>query len=675
MFEKNEEENNDLKCVGSIKDHKINLIDDENEQLISKQDRKEKNHLIRILKRLSKDLDRDKNETINNVYEGFLNNDDITKREIKSEVSEIILRFMFYFISPLFAIVNLIGIFQVISIMKSLFILVKNSILLYLGFDIKEGIEVFDFYKYFHNESMNEEIDFNLMLFTGFIGDILLKSRGYRISSVLFWIINAGSLFGFINVGLIIENVPENKSQNVTNSSSVNLLDYYNINGVLNNNSDSNSDEVKNTANYNLFNILYIFLCFCGLYIGIGASALLSQQILVDSHLKYKKLVISWEKQRSIESNMKKEQRIKEKEQRKKERREKKEKRKKEKQLKELVNKDFEEKEEINKDNIDIENKIEIDDKKEDEMLIAENVDLKDIEEVSSNKKEKEEMEEKNKKEIEKKIEENKKRKEKNMIKREKNKFDYFFMICLTTTLGYFGKYSINILLDYILDKYYQNEIYDKYTLFFYSTIGLYTLSIILSFILYTIFVCVFTKNEKTEEKDDEYRIIQICGYTIYTESRVLNHNAPTCECLKLSCETVKNCCTEAVCKNVCCEKGECYCCCCCEYNEEDYDKRKEFFCYCYQGQRKQYWVNKFITNETQKKIVPYMIEYFFLRFTTIAFEKDYNEKITENEKDKDIDKTKDGIIFIIVFVSTFLLFFYFTLSFSRFISGLLDDD
>ena len=177
MFEKNEEENNDLKCVGSIKDHKINLIDDENEQLISKQDRKENNHLIRILKRLSKDLDRDKNETINNVYEGFLNNDDITKREIKSEVSEIILRFMFYFISPLFAIVNLIGIFQVISIMKSLFILVKNSILLYLGFDIKEGIEVFDFYKYFHNESMNEEIDFNLMLFTGFIGDILLKSR------------------------------------------------------------------------------------------------------------------------------------------------------------------------------------------------------------------------------------------------------------------------------------------------------------------------------------------------------------------------------------------------------------------------------------------------------------------------------------------------------------------
>ena len=38
---------------------------------------------------------------------------------------------------------------------------------------------------------------------------------------------------------------------------------------------------------------------------------------------------------------------------------------------------------------------------------------------------------------------------EENIEKKKQNKFDYYFMICLTTIVGYLGKYSINLLLDY----------------------------------------------------------------------------------------------------------------------------------------------------------------------------------------------------------------------------------
>ena len=72
-------------------------------------------------------------------------------------------------------------------------------------------------------------------------------------------------------------------------------------------------------------------------------------------------------------------------------------------------------------------------------------------------------------------------------------------------------------------------------------------------------------------------------------------------------------------------EKDEFNCCyCCCEKNDKIYKKNNEFFCYCYQAKRKQNWFNKFITSEIQKKIFPYMLEYFFLQFLTIGFEKQY---------------------------------------------------
>ena len=52
-----------------------------------------------------------------------------------------------------------------------------------------------------------------------------------------------------------------------------------------------------------------------------------------------------------------------------------------------------------------------------------------------------------------------------------KSKFDYYFIICFTTILGYFLKSIINIILIN----------YKDYSQFFYYAIGLYCLLIIIS--------------------------------------------------------------------------------------------------------------------------------------------------------------------------------------------------
>jgi len=217
-----------------------------------------------------------------------------------------------------------------------------------------------------------------------------------------------------------------------------------------------------------------------------------------------------------------------------------------------------------------------------------------------------------------------------------------------------------------------------------YLILIIYSASVILSIILYSIFVCIFTKNEKEKnENGNKYRVCEICGYTIYSENIVLNLNPPCCECCKLLCNTCLDCINMTTSSLCCCldkeEKDEFNCCyCCCERNDKIYKKNNEFFCYCYQAKRKQNWFNKFITSEIQKKIFPYMLEYFFLQFLTIAFEKQYYTipikefKPSFNETDyyQSIDSRDTGFkredwLNCIHFIVTFFLFFYFTLSFN----------
>ena len=259
--------NNDIKNNPDNKDN-INLMLDEEEdeccdeatELISEEDKKEKNGLIRIINRLKEDLDAAKYGSLNQIYEQYLNNEDINKRNIKPKTTRKALIFMYYIISPLFSIINLVGVFESISILKILFQVIKNAIRHYYislmqetenitKFSVNKFNDQYNFYNLFFEDSKRETFDFNLMMFCAFLGDILLKSRGFRISISIFAGINIVSYFFIFNFAFYDFDI------------------------------DYNS--------YSELQILFLLSSWALLYIGVGASALLSQKIIIDSNIKY----------------------------------------------------------------------------------------------------------------------------------------------------------------------------------------------------------------------------------------------------------------------------------------------------------------------------------------------------------------------------------------------------
>ena len=267
-----------------IKGEKIlnnSIKNDENIPLISEEEKKEKNDLLEIFKRLEVDLASKEFETLNQIYSQYINNEDINKRNIKPNTSKFCLLFMFYVISPIFGIINLIGIFESITILKIIFQILLNSSIIYLKslrkntekndyFSIEDFNNNYNFYNMFFEDTKKESFDFNLIMFTSFLGDILLKSRGFRISI---------SVFGGINgIGMLL------------------ILGF----SFFNYNSKDNT--------YSIFQILYLLLCWLILFVGVGASALLSQQIILDSNIKYTK----YQKKVNEESKIIREQKMKE---------------------------------------------------------------------------------------------------------------------------------------------------------------------------------------------------------------------------------------------------------------------------------------------------------------------------------------------------------------------------
>ena len=111
---------------------------EEQANLISEEEKKEKKDLLKIFRRLEEDLESDKFETLNQIFGQYINNEDITKRNIKPDTSRCSLIFMFYVISPLFGIINLIGIFESITMMNTIFQILKNSVIIF-----QEGISIY----------------------------------------------------------------------------------------------------------------------------------------------------------------------------------------------------------------------------------------------------------------------------------------------------------------------------------------------------------------------------------------------------------------------------------------------------------------------------------------------------------------------------------------------------
>ena len=571
----------------------------------------EKKNLTTIFKELDSLLNEHENvpKSINEVYEIYLENEFITKSHIREKVGNCLLKFSFFFIGPLYGIIFLIGIFQMKSLLKSLGNLIVDSGVSYYKCNFRSNCNitingnetsVYDFYEYFYTYSKNETIDFNLMLITAFIGTLILKLTGFKISTFIFSLVNFPSMIWLLNFNFDFSK--------------------------------------KGIFDYDLLKILNIVFIYLLLFIGIGSSTLISHQILVESHLKYKKYLI--EKIRE-ELNLPKQEK--------------------------------EEMQELKPKKQDLFKSRQFKTIKPDAFKF---IDLNEDEKKEEKEEEKEEEEKNDSKLLQVKtmvstktakdilnIKEEQKQIQRgvNLYKREKNKFDFFFMICLITILGYLGKYSMNFFLDFILEKIF-GEKYDK-RYFLYATMISFSISLIISICLYQLFkITIFEYDETKEEKEKIIKICQVCGYLIYSEKKKPLEPAKK-NCCVLCCESFQNCCTETFCKFLkdleLCDDCDFRCTCsCCQYDPRDYNKKIEKFCYCYKTNRKSYWCNKFMTNKTQQKIFPYMLEYFLLQLTTIGFEKQY-------EKYKNIanDHRKTWLV---VFISTFVLYFYFTLSFAK---------
>ena len=93
-------------------------------------------------------------------------------------------------------------------------------------------------------------------------------------------------------------------------------------------------------------------------------------------------------------------------------------------------------------------------------------------------------------------------------------------MICLTTILGYLGKYGMNFFLDSILKNLY-GENYNKKK-FMNSILIAYFISLVYSYALFMVFkYSIFEINpKKGDNSKTTVKISQICGYIIYSQEK-----------------------------------------------------------------------------------------------------------------------------------------------------------
>jgi len=580
---------NQIEKKEKLKEEPKNI--DENEILILNKDKNEKKNLSDLLLSLNEDLNKKEYPSIIDDSNDFYSSDDITKRELKDGLSNFTIYFIYYIIAPFFAITNLIGIFEIKSIIDALFKVLKNSnIYFFKKYFLSKEItlnfkEDYNFYNILLTQSINISPDFNLIMIMDFLGCILLKSYGFRISSIIFLIINTISLF----------------------------LIYF---------IDFNDYDEENLYSFN--KIIYIFICFLLLFIGVGSSALLSQQILIDSYLKLKYYLNSKNSKKIYNnSNI----------------------------FQELNNK--------NTDN----NIIQINDAIQNEARISHRNSL-----IKSN----------NPEYFKNILENSEKKKFDYFFMVCINTFIAYFTKYILSLFIYKKKMNyddieIQKFNKSIIDNItmYDNIYNHDKSLFFPYIIIIYIASILLSIILYWFFTCIFKENKKDNKKDNKnYTVLNIFGFTIYKQKKI-NKKSICCECLKLFCKSYKNCCDEVVfdIKDIPDAKSLC----CCKYDSVDYEKDSEFFCYCYKKKRQCKWFNEYITSEAQKKLVPKLIGYFFLQLSSIYSIKIFDiNNIKKNNYSNDYNEL---VIMFIILISSFAFYLFITLFFGRHFNNKKNED
>ena len=122
----------------------------------------------------------------------------------------------------------------------------------------------------------------------------------------------------------------------------------------------------------------------------------------------------------------------------------------------------------------------------------------------------------------------------------------------------------------------------------------------------------------------------ELCNCLFYIESFVIeNNNKKRVGCCTLCVESIKQYCNDALCNLLNNEENRINCCPCCNnYNEDDYEKTIQFFCYCYKEEGFFSWVNEFFINDTQKEIIPCLIIYFIYNLMIIGSERIYEDKL-----------------------------------------------
>jgi len=614
----------------------------------------------------------DDNPTGLNLLVAFKENWNSKQNKVKFRYRAI-LCFMFRALLPIFTIIHLIGIFQIMSIMNVLWDTIKNSFKCYLDLEDKEdksSYEFYNFYSYYFKSSLDEGVEFDLMETMGFLGTIFLKYLGFGISTFTFLIINSISLFLIIN-----------------------FFNRYN----------SSNDK------YTFLQIIYLCLCYFLLFIGVGASALLSQQILVDNWANYNSFIK--ENEEKSENDKKDEQ--------------------KQKKDKENEEKSENDKKDEQKQKKDKENQV---NEKEEEKQNTSSFFCICITIV---------------------IGFGGKYATYIIISHYKNNFDQQYI-----DIDQFNNTSINENITNI-----NNIIFSHDKKLFYIIFVIYIVFTLLSILTHFLFELIFEENEISKESNyicDGANNCKIFGYNVYIKyipelksddnkkkSKEINNNAGNdqkneinneennenspkeedlhlttisqkvvkgnnskhdndsnhnakesvflgcvncykcCNCLncikffcvkfwfslKLLSNSIKSCFTEIICKFCCC--NQCPCCFCCEcrrqhtpITEEDYNLNEEVFCYCYKRERNIKWFDGFIKDETQIKVMPLLLNFFILQLLTVAFQKMYNE----NNEDQNYEFIlKNKTLFAIFFVGSFLFYLYLTYSFGDLLNTFLD--
>ena len=170
--------------------------------------KKKKKNLDSLIKIYERELEKLKTNDYDDIEQYF--EQEKRKEEIEKNIKSLYYsRCCFFCMFDLFltfiSIIYTIGIFECVSIMKIIFKVLLNSLYLFWKsiktdpneinkFSIDDFNKNYNFYSLFYEASKKDPFDFKLLIFTNFIGYIIIRSIGFVLSSIICLIINLISI-------------------------------------------------------------------------------------------------------------------------------------------------------------------------------------------------------------------------------------------------------------------------------------------------------------------------------------------------------------------------------------------------------------------------------------------------------------------------------------------------